>query len=70
VTPSSLSAVAVLKSHNESQAEGKKKRSGHWNVGTTLESKPYLKKTVALPVSLLFNLVLSVSLSTESPLSS
>jgi hypothetical protein len=70
VTHSSSSAVAVLKSHNESQAGGKKKRSGHWNVGTTLGSKPCLKKTVALPVSLLFHLVLSVSLLTESPSSS
>jgi hypothetical protein len=70
VTPSSLLAVAVLRSHNESQVEGKKKKSGHWNVGTILESKPYLKKTVALPVSLLFHLVLSASLSIESPSSS
>jgi hypothetical protein len=66
VTPSSLSAVVVLRSHNVSQVEGRKRRSELWNVGTTLGSKPYLKKTVVLPVSLLFHLVLSASLWTEN----
>jgi hypothetical protein len=64
---SSLSAVVVLRSHNESQVVGKKRKSEHLNEGTTLENKPYLKKTVALPVSLLFHLVLSALLLTESP---